>query len=167
MWYQLDVEVGRAVDVGHHSVDLCVEFWIDGRGVEHRVPAILPWRMKPMSHKRTCQALVQWCPTVYHKTEAYADWSGQTVLNDSDVSHARLEQPRSFFQTYLATSTKTRNSATEMDAPSLGTFLRSTSNSSVSWPSGLISRGADPTRLWNSVFDSLHQPIFCKHKCYK
>lgn len=51
-----------------------------------------------------------------------------------------------------------------MDAPSLGTFLRSTSNSSVSWPSGLISRGADPTRLWNSVFASLHQPFFCKHK---
>lgn len=54
MWYQLDIEVGRVVDVRHHSVDLCVKFWIDGRDVKQRVSAALPWRMKPISHNKTC-----------------------------------------------------------------------------------------------------------------
>lgn len=45
--YQLDVEVSRVVDVGHHSIELCVDLGIVRMIVQQGPPAHRHWRIKP------------------------------------------------------------------------------------------------------------------------
>lgn len=47
IWYQLDVEVSRVVDVRHHSVELCVDLGDDSRVVEQRPVAQRHRGVKP------------------------------------------------------------------------------------------------------------------------
>lgn len=157
-YYQLDEEVSRTVDVGHHSTDLRVDLGTERRAVQQGPPVWYHWTVKPGCFNTS---------TEYYRLVWQQGWKPLTLLYSVTRDSSQATCTNLHKRIHLATSMKTRYSLTETGKQldwSVGTFLRSTCNESLSRQIGFISTAAEPTTLWNSTCASLLHPFVWTHR---